>query len=305
MEKTAYISTLDHECLEFKIRDPKKWNLEHLKDIVEDSTNILGPYQLYFHSGKETNSLDSLEMTYEKPLELVVNNQIPVMRFLISFRGRVYPVYISNFENKFLLCLKLAIEKKMGSLGIDCPFDAQTLRLDNTEIPAKCSLSSLPNNARIELELNSFIPQRPDITTYDYNEEAKPKEPRQVLVVQGNKITTKVDERAAKWRQVKKGLSIQCYCRNRKCEARNRTVVANLGFGVFSLESINSRALCPICFEACQEFLSVGFYCAVWTFKGIIQENNVIGEEKTFNKYHVWREINDDWMKLKFSVRPY
>lgn len=306
MDKSVIITSLDHECIEIKIRDPKKWNLEHLKDEVEHITNIMGPHQLYYLYGKEIHSLENFETSAEQALELVENNTIPVMRFLINLRSRVYPVYVSNFDKKYLLCLKLAIEKKLGCLGMDCPFDAQTLKLENREIPAKCRLSELPNNARIELELNSFIPQRPEITTYAIDEEeSKPKEPRLVLVCQGSKIFTKIDERAAKWRQVCKGLTIHCYCRNRKCEARNRAVVANLGFGIFTLDTLNSKALCPICSEECQEFLSIGFYCATWKFKGVLKGSNVFGEEKTYNKYRVWREINDEWENLRFSVRPF
>ena len=305
MEKVLCIITLDHGIITLRIPDPKKYNLEYIKDEVESITNVISPHQVYYSRGKEVESLISIESSPDAALEMIEDNSMSVIRYLLRFRGRVYPIYVSNYEKKFLLCLKLRIEKKFSSLGIDCPFDSQTLKINSEELPSSLSLSEIPYNTEIDLDLNSFIPQRSRITTFDLTDlKESNKHEKTTLVNRGNKYEVKIDERASKWRKVLKGFSLQCYCRNRECEARNRTVVINLGFGVFSVNSMKNKSNCPLCGELCQEFVTGGFYFACWKFRGIANETSVTGEEKTWNQYYVWREILDEWSELRFSVRP-
>lgn len=305
MEKIVSVLTLDYGILSIKVPTPKKYNLEFIRDEVEEITNIIGPHQFYFYHGKEVQDLESQEWTMANPLDLIENNVISVNRFLIRFRNRIFPIYISDFEKKYLLCLKLAIEKKFSSLGIDCPFDSQTLKINYQELPSSLPLCELPYNTEIDLELNSFIPQKFNITIYDLKEISEAhKVKKTALMSKGAKFEVKVDSRCSKWRMVSKGLSIQCYCRNRECEARNRTVVVNLGFGVFSIDSIKTRTFCPICEEVCQELTNAGFYFAGWKFRGVINEISESGEEKTWDHYYLWREFFNEWTELQFSVRP-
>ena len=304
MEKQIYIITLDHDILIVRIPSPKKYTLEYVRDEVELQTNIIGPCQIYYYNGTVVQNLEIGSWTMESPLELIENNTLSVNRFLINYRSRLYPVYIENYQKKFMLCLKLAIEKKFTSLGIDCPFDSQTLKINGLEVPGNLPLSELSYNTKIDLDLNSFIPQRQAITTYDLSElDDEDKEDQTTLIARGNKFEAKIDARAPKWRKFTKGFSLQCYCRNRECEARNRTVIINLGFGIFTLDSIKNKILCPLCKDVCQELLSAGFYFAVWKYKGMIDNSYIDNEERTWNQYHTWRELFDNWSQLKFSVR--
>jgi hypothetical protein len=305
MEKIIHINTLDHGYLQVKISNPKMVNIEYLKDEVEMLTNIIGPHQIYYYCGKEVKNLESEDWGIDKPLEMIEDNSIPVKRLLVKFRSRIYPIYVSHFEKKYLLCLKLTIEKKFLNLGIECPFDAQILKFGNKEIPGSCALSDLPYNTKIDLELNSFIKQKVDILTYDLNqiEDFHPEE-KNILINRAGKVEVKIDSRAPKWRRVFNGLSIECYCRNRRCEATNRTVVVNLKFGIFSIESLKKKILCPLCEEICHEVVCVGIYFAILKYKGFIGESFITNEEKIWNRYYIWRGLFDDWKDLKFSVRP-
>ena len=199
MEKSIFIKTLDFNILEVKFQNPKKINFESLKDEVERLTNIISPYQIYYYYGKEVQTIRSEELTQENPLEMIENSSVSVNRYLINYRCRSYPVYVLNFENKFLLCLKLAIEKKFASIGIECPFDAQILKINNEEIPSNIALREIPYNCKIDLELNSFIVTRINVQTYEFDDFAESvKEVRTILVNRANKFEVKVDDRAPK-----------------------------------------------------------------------------------------------------------
>lgn len=305
MQSSLLISTLDHDLIEIKVQNPQKFNLEYVRDEVESLTNILGPHQIYYQNGVEVTSLLYSDLPLPEPLEMIQNSTLPVARFLINFRSRTYPVYVNNYEKKYLLCLKLAIEKKMQSLGLECPFDAQTLRLNGEEIPISCQLSELPYNAQINMDLNTFISHRPLVTTFDLEEfEEIVKKSVMVLVAKGKNYEVKVDERAAKWRRISEGFCVECYCRNRNCEARNRTVVANLGFGVFDLEILKVRIRCPLCGQVSEEIVAAGFFKAAWKYKGVLNSNVVEGEEKSWGGFYVWRDLAQEWSQLKFAVRP-
>jgi hypothetical protein len=305
MQTSIFLTTLSESLLEIKIDNPKRFNLEYIRDEVESLTSIIGPHQVYYQNGSEVSSLSFSDLPLSSPLEMIEMSSLPVARFLIKFRSRSYPVYVNNYEKKFVLSLKLAIEKKMQSLGLDCPFDAQTLRISGQEIPGSLLLSEIAYNAEITMDLNSFISHRPIITTFDLDPfQEITKKAMHVLIVKGINYEIKVDERAAKWRRVEEGFSVECYCRNRECEARNRTVVCSLGFGVFSLESLRERCRCPLCRENSNEFVAAGFFKACWKFRGVVDAKIMEGEERTWNQFYVWRELFDDWNNLRFSVCP-
>lgn len=305
MQNSVTIATLDHGFIEIKIENPKKFNLEYIRDEIELLTNILGPHQIYYQNGLEVQNLSYSDLPLPEPLEMIQDPTSPVARFLINFRNRVYPVYVNNYEKKYLLSLKLAIEKKMQSLGLECPFDAQTLRIKSEEIPISCQLSELPYNVQISMDLNTFISHRPLITTFDLDKfEEITKSSTMVLIAKGKNYEVKADERAAKWRRVAEGFSVECYCRNRNCEARNRTVVSNLGFGVFDFNFFNAKIKCPLCGSVSEEMVNAGFWKAAWKFKGILNGNEVQGEEKAWGGYYVWRDLGQEWTQLRFGVRP-
>lgn len=304
MYTSVFITTLTQD-LELKVENPKRFNLEYIKDEIESLTSIIGPHQIYYHHGHEVSNISYSDLPLSSPLEMIEVNSLPVARFLIKFRSRSYPVYVNNYEKKFILSLKLAIEKKMQSLGLECPFDAQTLRISGAEIPTNCLLSEIPYNAEITLDLNTFISHRPVVTTFDLEQlEEITKKAITVLLAKGINYEVKIDERAAKWRRVTEGFSIECYCRNRECEARNRTVICSLAFGVFSLETLKERCRCPLCHESSHELIVAGFYKACWKFIGVLDGNEVTGEELTYSQFHIWRELLSDWQYLKFCVWP-
>lgn len=109
------------------------------------------------------------------------------------------------------------------------------------------------------------------------------------------------------WRGVHRGISWKGICKNQNCQANNKEVYANLGFGIFSLRKTIYNLNCPLCKTKIEDVRNCGFHKASWKFEGMdINEVLLKGEGKTKdNCYYTFQEHDDiEWLYLNITVTP-
>eukprot|EP01025_Chloroclados_australasicus_P060987 TRINITY_DN7911_c0_g1_i1.p1 TRINITY_DN7911_c0_g1~~TRINITY_DN7911_c0_g1_i1.p1 ORF type:complete len:322 (-),score=30.43 TRINITY_DN7911_c0_g1_i1:326-1291(-) len=72
-------------------------------------------------------------------------------------------------------------------------------------------------------------------------------------------------ENGPRWRTATEGINVEGYCKNRKCEAYNKCVIAKIGMG--QIDIVSSQFNCPMCY---QEFTptTCGLTSCEWTYIG-------------------------------------
>ena len=127
---------------------------------------------------------------------------------------------------------------------------------------------------------------------------------------------------APPWRISIRGLCLEGYCKNEKCEAHNHRVIIRIGYKRFDLlvDSNETTTVCPMCRKYVDP-ITCGFNNCWWRFEGIKQDETCPGApprkcssswERADNAYHcfeesdgqlvVWRQLILEAVENKPSV---
>eukprot|EP00668_Euglena_longa_P010962 GGOE01013304.1.p1 GENE.GGOE01013304.1~~GGOE01013304.1.p1 ORF type:complete len:390 (-),score=75.78 GGOE01013304.1:273-1442(-) len=120
-------------------------------------------------------------------------------------------------------------------------------------------------------------------------------------------MTLKWNKTAPKWRIANKGLCIEGFCRNARCEAFNNMVIDNLEFRTFDL--VTGKARCPRC-KSLVTPEKPGFNNCWYQIIGRKRNSDSIFRtawKKVANEYTTYNEHQAgtaEWQDLKIFVRP-
>eukprot|EP00668_Euglena_longa_P028105 GGOE01035215.1.p1 GENE.GGOE01035215.1~~GGOE01035215.1.p1 ORF type:complete len:376 (+),score=70.47 GGOE01035215.1:22-1149(+) len=120
-------------------------------------------------------------------------------------------------------------------------------------------------------------------------------------------MTLKWNRTAPKWRIANKGLCIEGFCRNARCEAFNNIVIDNLDFQTFDL--VTGKASCPRCGTLITPE-KPGFNNCWYQIIGRKRNSDSIFRtawKKVANEYTTYNEHQAgtaEWQDLKIFVRP-
>ncbi|KAG5191462.1 hypothetical protein JKP88DRAFT_352368 [Tribonema minus] len=114
-----------------------------------------------------------------------------------------------------------------------------------------------------------------------------------------------VSDDAPVWRTVRRGINMEGYCRNLRCEARVTLVIAPVGMAAFPLGSL---CPCPVCYSAITP-VTCGFYACAWTYDGAKEGGELVrGAWRTAgdDKYDRFRESDNmtTWSRLVLVAKP-